>query len=467
MERFIRCYTSNYYRLYSQKDTGGHGIQGQLKQVEEDTGLLIISDSSTNSVDACRTISEEMGIDIVILDHHMIEVENPYATIVNPKQAGCPYPNKDLSAVGVVFKAIEVMQDELNEAYDNTFDVWNHTDMVAVGLRADEMDMSVPENRYLVLNGLENIKTVGIERILKGGKIYNFEGLNSDTISFTIAPMINGAIRMGQIELPIELMLTDDDKIAKKLRLKMQKLNDQRKQAQREAVDEYSIDIDLNQKIIMVIDNESNSGFNGIVAQQLSSKYNRPALVMKRNSKGFISGSGRSYNNFKMLSFLNEIEGVTAMGHEGAMGVQFHEDDLEYVKAYIDLNMDELEDIEVTQYYDLELDAEEVSMAIEAIEQFNRVWGTNSKKFTVRVTGVMIEETSLMGKEKNHMKIKAMTEQLEFVKFFIEEGFGEDLTMFAEAEFIGAISQNKFFNFKTRQMTITNQMIIDDYKLTV
>lgn len=462
MIRFLRQFTQNFYYIYTQKDKG-HGIEAQLQYLQEDTDLVIVIDSSSNSIEGCRTVTEDMGMDLIIYDHHMIEEENPYALIVNPQQQGDKYPNKSLSAVGVVFKAIELIQDELNEVYGTDFDVWNYTDMVAVGMRADEMDMSVLENRYLVMHGLDNIRTLGIERILKGANIREFSNLNSDVISFTIAPMINGAIRMGQIELPIELMLTDDDKIAKKLRLQMQKLNDERKSLQSIAVEKHSKNIDLEQKIIVVVDDESNNGFNGIVAQQLSSKYHRPALVMRRGA-GKISGSGRSFAGFKMLSFLNSIEGVTARGHEGAMGCEFDEDDLEYFKAYIDLNVDEIEEKEPIVMYDLELDAEEVKQAIDTVEKFNRVYGQNSPKAYVRVNNIMIEEVKTIGKTAETRKFETMNDMLGLIKFRVNEEYGSELDIMDEISAVGSIAVNKFFNFQSRKWNITNQLMIEDYK---
>lgn len=462
MMRFLRFFTQNVYFLYSQKEDG-HGVDFQLDQIQDDTDLVIVVDSSSNSIEASREIVEDMGIDLIIFDHHRIENENPYALIVNPQQKGDKYPNKYLSGVGVVFKSIELIQDDLNEAYGSRFDVWDYTDIVAVGMRADEMDMSVLENRYLVMHGLDNIRTLGIERILKGANIREFSNLNSDVISFTIAPMINGAIRMGQIELPIELMLTDDDKIAKKLRLQMQKLNDERKSLQSIAVEKHSKNIDLEQKIIVVVDDESNNGFNGIVAQQLSSKYHRPALVMRRGA-GKISGSGRSFAGFKMLSFLNSIDGVTARGHEGAMGCEFHEDDLEYFKAYIDLNMDEIEEKEPIVMYDLELDAEEVKQAIGTVEKFNRVYGQNSPKAYVRVNNIMIEEVKTIGKTAETRKFETMNDMLGLIKFRVNEEYGSELDIMDEINAVGSIAVNKFFNFQSRKWSITNQLMIEDYK---
>lgn len=89
------------------------------------------------------------------------------------------------------------------------------------------MDMTVMENRYMVMRGLKNMNNMGLIRIIKSAK-KNPDFLRGDDVGFTIAPLINGSARMGQIELPIQLLLSDEDKEVKSIRLKMNKLNEQR-----------------------------------------------------------------------------------------------------------------------------------------------------------------------------------------------------------------------------------------------
>src|SRR5690606_2553091 len=200
---------------------------------------------------------------IIIIDHHAIERENPHVLLVNPQQEDDEYPNKFLSGAGVVFKVIQVMEDMLgSEGQVNPFD---YMDLVAVGMYADVMRVDVYENRFMIMHGLRNMKNVGLVRILKGGKVDLFK-INSSAIGFTIAPLLNGVARMDNIKLAIDILLTDSDDEAKKLRLKMHKLNESRKVLQKQIVEQYMTKIDETDKILLVLDEQSSKGFNGIVA---------------------------------------------------------------------------------------------------------------------------------------------------------------------------------------------------------
>jgi len=134
--------------LYHQRSEG-HGVIED--KVPNDIDLLIVMDSSSSETEVCRSLSENM--DIVIIDHHIIDVDNPYGIIVNPQQEGCEYPNKSVCTGVLAFKFVEVMDFHFKQK-----DVHNYLDLVLVTLLADSMDMSVLENRYFAYEGLKNIR---------------------------------------------------------------------------------------------------------------------------------------------------------------------------------------------------------------------------------------------------------------------------------------------------------------------
>lgn len=105
-----------------------------IEKIKE-ADLLIIIDSSSNDAEACKRISEEFGVEIIIIDHHSIDVDNPHVLMVNPQQEGDEYPNKFLSGAGVVFKTLQVMEDMLGD--NGKVDPFNYMDLVAVGMYAD------------------------------------------------------------------------------------------------------------------------------------------------------------------------------------------------------------------------------------------------------------------------------------------------------------------------------------------
>lgn len=475
MLRYLKNYTENVDYIYGERNDG-HGIYEMLRtsskpEYAERTerslenfekikscDLLILIDSSSNDTDVCKKIVENIGCDIIILDHHAIERDNPHVLMVNPQQEDCQYPNKQLSGAGVVFKVMQVMEDTLGQV-----DPFDYLDLVAVGMYADIMRIDVLENRFMILYGLRNLKNTGLIRILKGAKIDTFK-INCNAIGFGIAPLINGVARMDEIKLAIDILLTDDDTVAKKLRLKMQKINEARKEKQKSIVDQYLTKVDSSQKVLVVLDEQSSKGFNGIVAQQLSDRYKRPVIVGRLHG-GTVSGSFRSYNGFQFKSFLNEFEGeIEALGHEGAGGIVLKEELLPQLQEYINNNLPELADKEPTVIYDLELSASEIPEYVKSIEWFNTLVGNGFPKIMVRVNGITVEESACIGKTQETVKIKTFDE-MELIKFRVNEHYASELGYFDMIDVVGQLSVNEWYNFATKVKTITNQIMIEDYRV--
>lgn len=482
MQRYLKNYTDNVDYIYNERNHG-HGIHEQtrldfilpdeepddeklarynlntenLEKISE-ADLLIIIDSSSNDAKACKKlIDENEGLEIIILDHHAIEQDNPHVLMVNPQQHDCKYPNKFLSGAGVVFKVIQVMEDTLGQV-----DVWQYIDLVAVGMYADMMRVDVLENRYLIMDGLRNMKNVGLVRILKGAKA-DFFRLNGDSIGFSIAPMINGVARLDNIKLAIDIFLTDDDNVAKKLRLQMQKLNDKRKEMQKEIVDRYMKKLDDTKKILIVMDDESSKGFNGLVSQQLTDIYNRPAIV-GRLHKGTFSGSFRSYGKFDLKQFLQDSCLVEeAVGHPQAGGITVKEENIDSLIKYVEDNIPEISEKGKSVIYDFEINANEVGEYVRTIEQFNKVAGSGFPKIITRVNGITIEDVETLGKTQETRKFKTFDE-MELIKFKVDEEYASELSVFDEIDAVGELGVNEFYHFGLKQKIITSQLKLQDYQ---
>lgn len=483
MLRYLKNYTENVDYIYGERNDG-HGIfemitVTDLNEIKDkdriehnkantdkirNADLLILIDSSSNDVEACEFIKNKLGTEIIILDHHAIERKNPHVLLVNPQQYDCEYPNKYLSGAGVVFKLLQVMEDTLGQV-----DVWQFSDLVAVGMYADIMRVDILENRYLIMNGMRNIKNTGLIRICKGAKVNTFGGIKGDDIGFSIAPLINGVARMGNIKLAIDILLEDDDAKCKPIRLKMQKLNEARKEKQKEIVEQYMTKVDESQKVLIVMDEQSSKGFNGIVAQQLSDKYKRPVIV-GRIHNGTLSGSFRSYNGFKFKKFLNQfpyeyslMTQFEALGHEGAGGIVISESLLPELLAYIEKHMPSLEDTEPTVLYDVEMDVSEINDYISVVEKFNHLAGSGFPRIIVRVNGITVDETSCIGKTMETVKIKTF-DNMELIKFRVNDKYANELGAFDEIDVVGQLSMNRFYNYGLKQMVETAQVMIEDYK---
>uniref|UniRef100_A0AB39C7D9 Single-stranded-DNA-specific exonuclease n=1 Tax=Bacillus phage KoopaTroopa TaxID=3234046 RepID=A0AB39C7D9_9CAUD len=473
MIRYLRNYTDKVTFIYGERNDG-HGINEMIEldtddekrlarntenlELIKECDLLILIDSSSNDTKACKYISEELGKEIIILDHHEIERPNPHVLLVNPQQKGCEYPNKFLSGAGVVLKVMQVMEDTLDQV-----DPFDYIDLIAVGMYADIMRIDIPENRYIILQGLRNVKTMGLTRILKGAKINNWN-LDCNAIGFGIAPLLNGTARMDELRLAIDLLLEDDDNKCKPLRLKMQKLNEKRKEIQKDLFESYSKKVNLDEKLLIVLDDKSSKGFNGVVAQQLSDTYKRPVIV-GRNHKGTISGSFRGYGKLKLKSFLggfSEIADIEVLGHEGAGGIVMPSENLELLQEYINKFLPEMDEKEQTVIYDLEFTPEEAIENIKVIEKFNRLTGNGFPKIIVRVNNITIDEVSCIGKTMETVKFKTFDE-MELIKFRVNDQYGSNVRCWEQIDVVGVLSMNEFRNFKAKTTIYTPQIMIEDF----
>lgn len=473
MIRYLRNYSDRVTFIYGERNDG-HGIAEMITldtddekrlarnkenlQTIKDCDLLILIDSSSNDDEACQFIKEELGKEIIVLDHHEIERPNPHVLLVNPQQKGCNYPNKFLSGAGVVFKVMQVMEDTLDQV-----DPFNYIDLIAVGMYADIMRIDIPENRYIILQGLRNVKTMGLTRILKGAKIDNWN-LDCNAIGFGIAPLLNGTARMDELRLAIDLLLEDDDNKCKPLRLKMQKLNERRKEIQKDLFESYSKKVNLSEKLLVVLDDKSSKGFNGVVAQQLSDTFKRPVIV-GRNHKGTISGSFRGYGKMKLKSFLggfSDIAEIEVLGHEGAGGIVMPSENLELLQEYINKFLPELDEKEQTVIYDLEFTPEEAIENIRVIEKFNKLTGNGFPKVIVRVNGITVDTVDCIGKTMETVKFKTFDE-MELIKFRVNDQYGSNVGCWDSIDVVGVLSMNEFYNFKLKQKIYTPQVMLEDY----
>ena len=485
----------NIEYTYMQKE-GGHGIYNKVYQPErrdslhplveenkkkiENCDLLIISDSSTSDLKGLQYIKNNYDCDIIILDHHAFDQNedgaltvadevDKLAIVVNPQHPDDIYPNKHLSGVGVVYKVLQLVDKYFVEQYDMLAkNLEQYLDLVATGMVADMMSVREPENRYYIIQGLRNINNPGLFRILKGGNC-NVKDPSTTDVGYTVAPLINASARMGQIELALELLLVDNDKEAKPLRLKMHKLNESRKDEQSKLEDYFLEKVDPTQKIIIIVDDEfkATGGFRGLVAQTIAMKYQRPCFIISHvASQGVYGGSGRSYAGFDTNVFLTESGLAQAQGHAGAHGVTIPEENLDKLIKYCNDNMPDLEDVALV--YDLEIDASEYLEYMELSERFNHIAGAGFERILFRVNNINLLETDIIGSKQNTFKAQT-AENLELIKFKIDGNtYGKELDFMDTVDAIGELSINVWFQRIKGggyQKNEIPQLRMEDYRL--
>ena len=168
-----------------------HGLSDV--EIPDDVKLLIVADAGTNDTEECRKLADR-GIDIIILDHHEKEEDNPYALIIN-NQCSEKYSNKQLCGGGIVYRWLQA----LDEYYWNEF-ADDYLDLVAFSNISDVMDMREHETKYFVDCGLSNIKNKFIQALIKA-QDYSINGkINIHNVQWYLTPIVNALLRIGSQE---------------------------------------------------------------------------------------------------------------------------------------------------------------------------------------------------------------------------------------------------------------------------
>ncbi|MBF0101265.1 MAG: single-stranded-DNA-specific exonuclease RecJ [Desulfobacterales bacterium] len=296
----------------------GYGLQVYHVQniaVPKHIHLIITVDNGSSSVDAVR-YSKQLGIDVIITDHHeMPEVIPDAVAIVNPKQKECQSGLHYLSGAGVAFYLIIALRKALRDKdfwkYSKEPSLTSFYDLVALGTMADIVPL-ISENRILTLAGLQNIRQkntrIGVDALLDVSKT-KAEFTSSSDLVFKLAPRLNAAGRMAHARLAVELMTTWDTLKARDIADSLNQLNMQRKNYQEKILKEIREYLEikqprlLNKRTIVLASAGWHPGVVGIVASQLVELYARPVvLVSCEGADG--RGSARSISGVSMYKAL-------------------------------------------------------------------------------------------------------------------------------------------------------------------
>ena len=284
----------------------------------EGVKLIITVDCGITAVEEAL-LCAQLGMDLVITDHHECkEVLPEAAAVVDPHRPGDGYPHRNLSGVGVAFKLASALIGD-QEAV-----LAEYADMVCLGTVADVM-MLQGENRVFVARGLEALQNThrpGIAALMQEAGCAP-ENVSASSIGFMLAPRINAAGRMGQINLAVELFLTENPQKAMQLAKALCDLNRQRQAVESEIYDQ-AVSMLPEGKVpeaIVLAEETWHQGVVGIVASRIAEEYCCPTfLICLDGDHG--KASSRSFGGFNLFSSLRELSGLLESygGHELAAG---------------------------------------------------------------------------------------------------------------------------------------------------
>ncbi len=347
---FLSSLTPNADFYIPDRYVDGYGLSYRgLDWAKEHGFTLVITLDCGIKANAKVDYAREMGLDIIICDHHLPESELPAAVaVLDPKRSDCGYPFDDLSGCGVGFKLVQAYAATYGIPFEK---ILQYLDLLAVSIAADLVSV-VDENRILAYFGLKQINESPRKGLLS---IIRFSGLDRckitiDDIVFKIGPRINAAGRMESGRRAVELLVCDDDEVANRIGKEINEYNNERKSIDREITEEAKemvrASADFAKSSSTVVYNpEWHRGVVGIVASRLVEAFYKPTIVLTSSQNGLITGSARSVAGFDLYEAIESCSDLLENfgGHIYAAGLTLKEENLkefsrrfeEYVSAHI------------------------------------------------------------------------------------------------------------------------------------
>jgi len=330
LRRALELLGGNVIHFIPERLKDGYGLQPvAIERLHADGVQLVISvDCGIRGAEAALR-ARELGVDLIITDHHEPDTELPPAlAVINPKRADCSYPDKYLAGVGVALKLVQALcrragREKLMPGFIK---------VAAIGTLADVVPL-VGENRVIAKIGLDLLTKgphkVGLRALID---VCGLTGKTIDSyhIGFMLAPRVNAAGRMSSPDIAARLLLADDESLAEEARqlaLQLDGENVKRQEEEAEILAQakkiVQTDPDVGARSILVVAGEGwHRGVIGIVASKLMDTFHRPAIVLSVED-GIAQGSCRSFSRFDMLGALERCAHILTRfgGHKQAAGL--------------------------------------------------------------------------------------------------------------------------------------------------
>ncbi len=330
LRRMLELLGGNVVHFIPDRMRDGYGLR--VEAIErlhaEGIGLVVSVDCGIRSFDAALR-ARELGLDLVVTDHHEPDAELPSAVaVLNPRRPDCSYPDKHLSGAGVVLKLIQALcLRSGHEAWLSGF-----LKIAAIGTLADVVPL-LGENRVIAKLGLELLSRgpnkVGLRALMEVAGLAN-RRIDSHEVSFQLAPRLNAAGRMSTAEVAMRLLLASDEAMgdeARQLAARLDEENARRQREEQELVDAARAVIESDPEVggrgaLVVAGGKWHRGVIGIVASKLVDCYYRPVVVLSIQGET-AHGSCRSISAFDMLEALEGCREhlKTFGGHTMAAGL--------------------------------------------------------------------------------------------------------------------------------------------------
>lgn len=434
----------------------GYGLNHQAleKLAAGGAKVIVTVDCGITSVEEAVT-ARRLGVDLIITDHHEMADQLPDAAgIVHPRLPGHDYPFDGLCGAAVAFKLAWALCQRASEAkrVGPRFQEYllSAMGLAAIGTVADVVPL-LDENRLIVRHGLTSLKeypTAGMAALMAITKTNNKPQLSADDIAFMLAPRLNAAGRMGQADLGVELMTTDDDSRARGLAEYLDELNQNRSGIERSiylaAQKQVQNDFDADNDAALVLAGRGwHAGVIGIVAGRLAEKYGRPCVMIALDELGQATGTGsaRSASGLNLHKALTDCSDdlLTYGGHAAAAGLRIDESHVDAFRAkFVERVANEIapEDRVVEVHIDAETPLPQLTLrTVKQIETL-APFGQSNPRPVLCATGVSVAgNVKKIGGGERHLSLTVQHHDVKFRAIaFGQSDWAEDLEEAREAK---------------------------------
>ncbi|MGE7113610.1 single-stranded-DNA-specific exonuclease RecJ [Lysinibacillus sp. NPDC047702] len=438
----------------------GYGPHEDLFREAYDEGvqLIITVDNGISGIEPIR-IAKELGMDVIVTDHHEPGDELPPADIIlHPRIPEGHYPFGELAGVGVAFKLAHALYGELPT---------HLMELVAVGTVADLVPL-VDENRYLVKRGIEEMRRSLSPWVLAMCEVASTEQakINEETIGFYFGPRLNAVGRLGEAAPGVELLMAEDHAKATALAKQLNACNSERKDIVKSITDQaialIESDETIRNSLVLVVAGEGwNAGVVGIVASRLVELYYRPTIVLSLdNEKRTAKGSARSIEGFHLYNELAKNRDILPHfgGHPMAAGMTLSIEHVDELRLRLDAQAKAcLSEEQLTPVLAIDIPLKLDEISADAIEEISTLgpFGTDFPKPVYVLEDVEIASMRKIGAAENHIKMELTDgyEKLDSVGF--NKGhLHEELTYGIKVSFTGDLQINEWQGRKKAQFMI-------------
>lgn len=404
----------------------GYGIHEHLIDRAGEDGIdTIVTCDNGIAATAEIQMAKDKGMTVIVTDHHEIPYreENgerqvilpPADAILNPKQYDCPYPNKNLCGAVVAFKYITALYERFGVPEKELEDYY---ELAAIATVGDVMDLQ-GENRILVKEGLRRLKETknpGLQELIRANALEDAK-ITAYHIGFVLGPCINASGRLDTAARSLQLLNAQTIEEAAKLAGDLTALNQSRKALTEKGKEEAIRLIETtdlkNDRVLVVYLPDCHESLAGIIAGRLREKYHKPAFVLTRGETS-AKGSGRSIESYSMYEELVKCADLMVQfgGHPMAAGLSIKEENIEAFRRQLNENCTLTEeDLRPKIVIDVPMPVSYITK--ELVEQISLLepFGKGNTKPVFAQKGLRVLDSSILGKNKNVVKVKLLDPQ--------------------------------------------------------